>query len=250
MKQHRRDIRKPSLTADLRRLASGLTATVRHNARLIFANRFIYFLLAALAVFLLVIVIYVLEEEAPPEADAVYYILLVPAMMITFYPAVFAIQADIDTRMLETLFGIPNYRYRVWLARYAVQYLVVAALLLILALFSRVALADFNVLTMVFQLMFPIVFLGNLAWAIAAIARSGSATAAIMVTIGLFFWITAEPLEGSRWNLFHNPFSQKEHLDALLWAKITLYNRISLAVGSVLAAMFALLRLQKRESFI
>lgn len=229
---------------------SSLPALVRHNMRLVFANKFLYFLLAAIAVFLLTAVIYAVDQETPPGPEAIYYFLLMPGVMLVFYPSVYSIQSDRDAGMLETLFGIPNYRYKVWLMRNSVQYLAVALLLFLLALFCRIALADFNVIKMVFHLMFPIVFLGSLALALATITRSGNASAAVMVAIGLLIWILAEPLEGSRWNLFHNPFSQKENLDALLWAETTVYNRIYIAVGAALLLMYALLRLQKREKFI
>jgi hypothetical protein len=123
-------------------------------------------------------------------------------------------------------------------------------LLLILAILSRIALADFDVLSMVYQLMFPVVFLGSLAFMIASIVRSGNAGAGIMVAVLLFFWIAEEPLSGSRWNLFHNPFTTKENLDALLWTQITLYNRLYIIAGSALVTIYGLLRLQKREKFI
>jgi hypothetical protein len=231
-------------------ILSSLAAAARYNAKLVFANKFIYFLIAAVVIFLLVVIIYAASEEIPPGAEAVYYFLLVPGVLLIFYPSTYSIQSDVDAGMLETLFGIPNYRYKIWLVRVLVQYLTVAALLALLALFCRAVLADFNIISMVFQLMFPIVFLGSLAFAIATTVRSGNATAAVMVGIGLFFWIAAEPLSGSRWNLFHNPFSLKEDLDALVWAQTTLYNRAYLAVGSILCIMYALLKLQRREKFI
>ncbi len=231
-------------------ILSSLVAMIRYNAKLVFANKFIYFLIAAVVIFLLVVIIYAVNEEIPPGAEAVYYFLMVPGVLLIFYPSAYSIQSDVDAGMLETLFGIPNYRYKIWLVRALVQYLTVAGLLALLALFCRAMIADFNILSMLFQLMFPLVFLGSLAFAIATMVRSGNATAAVMVGILLFFWTAAEPLSGSRWNLFHNPFSLKENLDALVWAQTTLYNRAYLAVGSILCAMYALLRLQNREKFI
>jgi hypothetical protein len=152
--------------------------------------------------------------------------------------------------MIETLFGIPDYRYKVWLARNLTQYLVVAALLVLLALFCRAALADFGVGSMMFHLMFPIVFLGSLGFMTSAITRSGNGTAAVMVVLVMFFWIAAEPLHGSRWNLFHNPFARVDQYEVVLWAETTLYNRIYILLGSAVAMMFGLLRLQHREKFI
>ncbi len=84
---------------------------------------------------------------------------------------------------------------------------------------------------------------------IATLLRSGNGAAALMVTLVLAFWIASGALDGSRWNLFHNPFEQVEEL-TLLRSGTTFYNRVYLLVGSVLATLFALLRLQQREKFV
>lgn len=236
----------PGLISHLR----SLSAFLRYNAGHVFAGRFIYFLLLGIALFLTVIIIYSLEEAVPPDAEAIYYFLLVPGMLLVFYPASYGIQGDIDSRMIETLFGIPDYRYKVWVARNITQYLVIVCLLGLLAVFSRFALADFSIIPMLFQLLFPIVFVGSLGFMISSLTRNGNATAAVLVVILMFFWIAAEPLAESRWNLFHNPFADVDQLQAMLWSDITLYNRIYILIASLTAMAFGLLRLQQREKFV
>ena len=223
---------------------------VKYNAKQVFANKFVYFLFAAIALFLFIAVISALEAETPPGAAAIYYFLLAPGTLLIFYPSAYSLQADVDSRMLETLFGIPNYRYKVWFARSVVQYIAVIMLLFVLAVFSRYALADFSIPAMLFHLMFPIVFLGSTAFMVSTITRSGNGAAVVMVVIGLFFWIAAGPLEGSRWNLFHNPFAQMDQTEMIAWAETTFYNRIYLLIGSIIVTMYGLLRLQKREKFM
>lgn len=230
-------------------LRSGL-AFVRHNVNQVFAGKFIYFLIAAVVLFLTTAVIYVLDETTPPGAEAIYWFLLNPGTLLLFYPSCYAIQADADSHMLETVFGIPDYRYKVWLVRNVIQYLVIAGVLYGLALFCQAGLADINITAMVFHLMFPIFFLSSVGFMFATLTRSGNGTAAIMIIILLFFWILTENITGSRWNLFHNPFTEVDPYEVVLWQDITLYNRIYLALGGMLANMMALLRLQKRERFI
>lgn len=222
----------------------------RYNAKQVFANKFIYFLIAAVALYLFIAIIYSVNEASQPDAGAVFYFLLAPGTLLIFYPSVYSLQADVDSRMLETLFGIPNYRYKVWLFRSVVQYIAVAFLLTLLALFSRYALADFSIPGMIFHVMFPIVFLGSFAFMVSTMTRSGNGAAVIMVIIGLFFWMFQEPLEASKWNLFHNPYVMVDQIQMLSWQETTLYNRIYLVIGSVVTTMYGLLRLQKREKFM
>jgi hypothetical protein len=54
-----------------------------------------------------------------PNSERLYNYLLAPGILLVFYPAVYGIQRDQDTRMVETLFGIPDYHYIVWLTRLA-----------------------------------------------------------------------------------------------------------------------------------
>ena len=240
---------KPSTRIIIDKIKS-LVAFIRYNAANVFAGKSIYFLILAIVLLLAVAIFYVMNNDAPPGAQAVYYFLLVPGVLLIFYPSAYSIQNDADSRMIETLFGIPDYRYKVWLARSLTHYMVVAVLLLLLAVLCRLGLATFSLDSMLFHLMFPVVFLGSLGFMIAVLTRSGNSTAVVMVAVILFFWFTAESLEGSPWNLFHNPFADVEQIETLLLSETTLYNRIYLFVGSVIATMFGLLRLQQREKFI
>lgn len=239
----------PSTRTVIDRMKS-LVAFIRYNATNVFAGKSIYFLILAIVLLFAVTIFYVLNNDAPPDAQAVYYFLLVPGVLLIFYPSAYSIQSDADSRMIETLFGIPDYRYKVWLARNLTHYLIVAVLLLLLAVLCRLGLATFSLNSMLFHLMFPVVFLGSLGFMTAVLTRSGNSTAVVMVAVVLFFWFTAEALEGSPWNLFHNPFADVEQIETLLLSETTLYNRIYLFVGSVIATMFGLLRLQQREKFI
>jgi len=231
-------------------LISALFLMARYSAKQVFANKFIYFVSAAILLYLTIAVIYSLSEETPPDAAAIFYFLLASGTLLIFYPSVYSLQSDVDSRMLETLFGIPNYRYKVWLARNIVQYIVIAAILTGLALLSRYLLADFSVIPMVINLMFPIVFLGSLAFMVSTMTRSGNGAAVIMVVVGLFFWIMQDAIAGSRWNLFHNPYMQVDPIQMFAWAETTLYNRIYLVIGSIVTTLYGLLRLQNREKFM
>lgn len=227
-----------------------LISLVRLNLKIIFANKFVYFLLAAVIFFLFFTVLQFLDPDATPTESTIYNILLMPGLLLIFYPTVFGIQNDLDSRMIEVLFGIPNYRYKVWLLRLALVFLIVFALLLFLTIISSLALASISVLTLVAQLMFPILFIGGLGFMFSTVIRSGNGTAVVLVIIGLFFWIASEPLQASKWNLFLNPFHVPANMNEVVWLDITVKNRINLVVGLLIAILIGLFNLQKREKFI
>ncbi len=220
----------------------------RYNLKIVFANKFVYFLLAAFVFFLGITAIIFFSSDSDPDASDVYNLLLFPGILLVFYPTAFGIQNDVDSRMIEILFGIPNYRYKVWLLRLALIWLIVIVFLAVLALLSSAALVPVPIARMIYHLMFPIFFLGCLSFMFSTLIRSGNGTAVVMVAIGMAFWISSGVIAQSRWNLFLNPFG--ESTNQVVWASTILKNRIYLAVGSILALLYGLMNLQKREKFI
>ena len=223
---------------------------IRINLKIIFANKFIYFLLAGFAFYLLVVTIGLFDADWSPEVEDVYYILLFPGLLLIFYPTAFGIQNDMDSRMLEMLFGIPNYRYKVWLVRLGIILLVVYLMLVFLSTLSIYTVVSVPVFEMAMHLIFPVFFLGCLSFMISSMVRNGNGTAAIMVLIGLVFWISSGVFEYSKWNIFLNPYNFPRDVYISVWDETVFYNRLYLFIGSVIAILGGLFRLQKRERFI
>ena len=221
----------------------------RYNVKIIFANRFIYFLIAAFLFFLLIAIINIFSDTNSTSAS-VYYILLLPGLLLIFYPTSFGIQNDEDSRMLEIIFSIPNYRYKVWLVRMIMIYFLVAVILIVLAILSSVSIISVPIIEMVYQLMYPIFFLGSLAFMFSTLTRSGNGTAVVMIIIGIVFWISSGILSESEWNIFLNPFKSPENVSENVWISIITNNRLYLLAGIILANLYGLLNLQKREKFM
>ena len=132
---------------------------IRYNFKIIFAGKFFYFLLAAFAFFIFVATINLFSNSNIRE-DGIFYLLLFPGMLLTFYPTVFGIQNDDDNRMLEIIFGIPNYRYKVWLVRLILIFLLVFVMLILFAVLGSYLLYPIEPVKLAAQLLFPVCFWG------------------------------------------------------------------------------------------
>ena len=102
---------------------------VNYNLKIIFANKFIYFMIAAITFYLMVTTI-MLFADFTPMSNNVYDSLIFPGLLIIFYPVLFNIQNDKDARMLEIIFSIPNYRYSIYLLRFLISLLLLATVIL------------------------------------------------------------------------------------------------------------------------
>jgi len=228
------------------------TGIVRYNLKIIFAGKFFWFLLAAFAFFA-----FFMFQQAWNRAEinegSIYNLLLFPCLLLIFYPVVFGIQNDEDNRILEIIFGIPNYRYKVWGVRMLMIYVANYFILLVFAYVARLLLYPVNIFEMAFQLLFPMLFFGNLAFMFSTTTRSGNGTAVIMIVFGLAFYIfmnANRQIAHSYWNVFLNPFSIPSNIHPMIWQNTILKSRLFLLIGAVVWLMVGFLNLQKREKFV
>ena len=222
---------------------------IRYNMKIIFSGRFIWFLLAAFAFFIFFSVQTVWNSQALTEGT-VYNLLIFPGVLLIFYPTVFGIQSDDDSRMLEILFGIPNYRYKVWLVRLLMIFVLIFLIILLFAGLASVLLYKVDILEMSYQLMYPIVFIGSMAFMFSTVIKSGNGTAVVIVLTGVALIVLQDAIERTQWNVFLNPFQIPNDFNEIIWQGLITKNRIFLVVGIVVFILYGLYNLQKREKFV
>jgi len=222
---------------------------IRYNLKVIFGNRFIYFLISAVVLFLFIIFINLLNGEAISE-KGIYNILVLTGALLLFYPAAFGIQSDKDARTLEIIFGIPDYRYRVWLMRLLLIYAVAFIVLILLSVSLYFSLMHFPIFRMNIQVLFPLAFLGFFTFFLSTVLRSGNGTAAVVIILGVLLLILSSNFTKSYWNIFFNPFGVPSDVSEMVWYSLEIKNRIFLGSGAVLFLLAGLMNLQQREKFL
>jgi hypothetical protein len=220
-----------------------------YNLRIIFSNRFIWFLAGSVLIYIGLSVLYVYTSDISRMED-MFGIFLFSGILLVFYPSVFGIQNDLDARTIEILFGIPNYRYKVWLVRIILIFIIAFLIMLVFTMLSSFFIVKFRVVNMTWEVMLPVIFLGIMAFMLSTIIRNGNGTAVVMIVFGLIFLILSDTLSSSQWNVFLNPFSMPRNMNETSWSLITLKNHIILISASLVFILVALFNLQKREKFM
>jgi hypothetical protein len=220
-----------------------------YNLRIIFANKFTWFLAGSVLFYLGLSLIYVFSNDVS-KAEDLYGVFIFSGILLVFYPSVFGIQNDQDARTIEILFGIPNYRYKVWTVRIILIFAIAFLIMLVFTCASSALIIKFRVFKMTSQVMIPVIFLGMMAFMLSTVIRNGNGTAVVMIIFGLFFLILSDTMRKSQWNVFHNPYNLPSDVNETAWAIITLKNRITLATGIILFFLTGLYNLQKREKFM
>jgi ABC-type transport system involved in multi-copper enzyme maturation permease subunit len=220
-----------------------------YNLRIIFANKFIWFLVGSILFYIGLSIFYVFTNDVSKMED-MYGIFLFSGILLVFYPSVFGVQNDQDARTIEILFGIPNYRYKVWLVRILLIFIITFLIMFIFTLLSSFLIVKFRTADMTLQVMLPVIFLGVMAFMLSTVIRNGNGTAVVMIVFGLIFLILSGSLSKSQWNVFLNPFKIPRDLNEISWSIITFKNRIILITGTIVFLFAALYNLQKREKFM
>jgi len=220
-----------------------------YNLRIIFSNKFIWFLAGSILFYVGLSIFYVYTKDVSKMED-LFGIFLFSGILLVFYPSVFGIQNDLDARTIEILFGIPNYRYKVWLVRILLIFLITFLIMLVFTMLSSFLIVKFRVVNMTWEVMLPVIFLGIMAFMLSTIIRNGNGTAVVMIVFGLIFLILSSAMSGSQWNVFLNPFSIPRGVNETSWSIITLKNHVILISASIIFVLVALFNLQKREKFM
>jgi hypothetical protein len=222
---------------------------VQYNMKVIFGNRFIWFVLAALAFYFFVAITGIYNNSLIDDGF-VYGLQIMPGLLLIFYPMTFGVQNDLDAGIIEILFGIPDYRYKVWLVRLILVFALVFLMMIGMTVMSYYLLAPVNIFEQAFHVMFPIYFLGSMAFLFSTIVKNGNGTAVVMVIIGVVLLILSDVLEQTMWNVFLNPLSIPNRLNEMVWHELAVKNRLFLASGTLIFILAGLFNLQKREKFI
>lgn len=222
---------------------------IRYNLKIVYMNRFIWFFIASFVFYVFIVFMRVRNQSFIDEAF-IYNALLFPGILFLFFPSVFGIQIDKDTKILEILFGIPDYRYKVWFIRLLIIFILSFIFIFFLALISSLGLTKINVLEMAFQAILPLYFFGSFSFMMSTLVKSGFGTTVIIIILGVFLFVMSGSIGNSMWNIFLNPFQVPERLNEIVWHNIIVKNRIFLAISSIIFLLYGLFNLQERESFM
>lgn len=221
----------------------------RYNIKIIFGNKFIYFVLSAIGFYMLTVGISLFSDDEITMASG-YNMLLVPSILLIFYPTCFGIQNDQDAKIIEIIFGIPNYRYKVWLFRLLIAYVICFLLTLLLAVITNWVVVEVPPLELTLQVMVPALFIGILCFTLSTMIRNGNGTAVMIIVIGMILFVLHEILGVSKWNLFLNPFNVPLNKNPEIFYNTVFDNRLLILSTTLVLLLIGLYKTQNREKFI
>ena len=228
---------------------SPLLKLTKHNIKIIFGNKFMYFVLSAVGFYILTVGISLFSDDEITMATG-YNMLLVPSILLIFYPTCFGIQNDQDAKIIEIIFGIPNYRYKIWLYRLVIAYVICFIITLLLSMVTDWLVVEVPPLDLTIQSTVPSLFIGMLCFMLSTLVRNGNGTAVLIIVIGLILFVMNGILGISKWNVFLNPFDVPLDKNPEIFYNTVFNNRLIILSASFIFLLVGLYKTQNREKFI
>ena len=222
---------------------------VQYNIKIIFGNKFFYFMLAALGFFIVTVVAQLFGDDEITSASA-YSMLILPCILLVFYPMCFGLQNDQDAKIVEIIFGIPNYSYKVWLLRLVIAYLICFIVTFLLAVLTNWLIVSVPPLKLALQTMVPALFIGTLSFFLSTAIKNGNGTSVVIIIIALVLFFMKGALETSQWNIYLNPYDVPLDKNPEIFLNTVFHNRLNMLIASALFIIFGLNNTRDREKFI
>ena len=222
---------------------------VQYNIKIIFGNKFLYFMLAALGFFVITVIANLFGDDEITEASA-YSMLILPCVLLVFYPMCFGLQNDQDAKIVEIIFGIPNYSYKVWLLRLVIAYLICFIVTFLLAVLTNWLIVSVPPLKLALQTMVPALFIGTLSFFLFFAIKNGNGTSVVIIIIALVLFFMKGALETSQWNIYLNPYDVPLDKNPEIFLNTVFHNRLNMLIASALFIIFGLNNTRDREKFI
>ena len=222
---------------------------VQYNIKIIFGNKFLYFMLAALGFFVITVIANLFGDDEITEASA-YSMLILPCVLLVFYPMCFGLQNDQDAKIVEIIFGIPNYSYKVWLLRLVIAYLICFIVTFLLAVLTNWLIVSVPPLKLALQTMVPALFIGTLSFFLSTAIKNGNGTSVVIIIIALVLFFMKGALETSQWNIYLNPYDVPLDKNPEIFLNTVFHNRLNMLIASALFIIFGLNNTSDREKFI
>lgn len=222
------------------------------NVKLLFSNRFFYFILGIILYFGIVTFINYLTEPGDQIVGENVYIAIIvlPFLVLTVFLSSFILPSEMENNTIESLFSISGSIYKVWLIKIAVMYVALSLLILFLEILTYFMITDFKILNTYFQSLFPLYFTGGMTFYFAVRFRSNAVGAILSGIVLLMFLFLSEPLYQTKFYLYLNPMENPRNINGYVWSRTIIENRIGMVLFGSILYYLGLSKVKFREKFI
>ncbi len=222
----------------------------RYNFKILFGGRYLVFALLSL-LFLCYLLFDAAFSGTALDESVVAQNMIMPSLLLIFYPATYGIQKDEETKILEIFFCIPNYMYKIWLLRLLFIFIACYFNIIVFSYLAHLLLCPVEIFTMANNAIFVVVLFGALAFWLSTIIKSGNGVAVVVIALfALLTYIGKEYFENTMWDIMLNPYSEPDDIHSEIWQDTLSDRLLLLSLSSIGLILLSLNNLRRREKLL
>ena len=228
-------------------------AIFRLNTRIVFSNRFAWFLFGLLAYCIFLYVVnYRSNIYNRMTPNDIYHVLLqLPLIALAVFLNMNLIASEKENRTLEITFTTAGSRIKIWLIRFGSLCLLFFIMAILLSLIGFFFFTDLPIWGFAFHTYVPAFFIAGMVFYFSVKFRSGLAAGMVSAVLLFLMLIFNEALEGTRWSIFFNHYDRPHNrVDPSVWNDWIWQNRIGLIVLGAAFIFAALRAMRHREKLL
>ena len=223
----------------------------RLSFRLVFHRKLIFMIIGIIVYYG---ILYAIATMRPGEGfgvrQALRVLVEIPGVVLAIYLTMDLVAGERDRNTLEVLFSTSMSHYKIWVTRMLAVYAVLAVTLVAMSTISFFFFAEFPYLWGGLNAFLPAFLIASLTFFFSVTCRSGNAAGMLSLGVLLLVLITSEPLGGTEFFLFLNPFDPPIGVEETMWDDKVLINRSGVFGIGCLMLFLGLRRMERRERLL
>jgi len=223
----------------------------RINLKIVFGLKALIILAVAFVYVVILCLIAVMTDALRLTGEeALLFVVWIPLTVFAVLFSMDIISKERDANLIETFFTVSVSVYRLWLLKFMTLMASLTLLAFLLIVGTDIIIVDLPIWIALVNVLPPVLFFASLTVLFSALLNSANAAAMCVTAILAFVMLTYEGLATTPIYPFLNPLEKPLQVEAFVWVRNAVWNKILYTLFGCVWFWLALKRLDRRERML
>ena len=223
----------------------------RINLKIVFGLKALIILAVAFIYVVILCLIAVMTDALRLTGEeALLFVVWIPLTVFAVLFSMDIISKERDANLIETFFTVSVSVYRLWLLKFMTLMASLTLLAFLLIVGTDIIIVDLPIWIALVNVLPPVLFFASLTVLFSSLLNSANAAAMCVTAILAFVMLTYEGLATTPIYPFLNPLEKPLQVEAFIWVRNAVWNKILYTLFGCVWFWLALKRLDRRERML
>ncbi len=223
----------------------------RINLKIVFGLKALIILAVAFVYVVILCLIAVMTDALRLTGEeALLFVVWIPLTVFAVLFSMDIISKERDANLIETFFTVSVSVYRLWLLKFMTLMASLTLLAFLLIVGTDIIIVDLPIWIALVNVLPPVLFFASLTVLFSSLLNSANAAAMCVTAILAFVMLTYEGLATTPIYPFLNPLEKPLQVEAFIWVRNAVWNKILYTLFGCVWFWLALKRLDRRERML